>query len=140
MRRLYVIFLSFVLFLLISACSLNDDGINFHYEALKITSVEMPESFDLHQIYTIKVSIMRPNDCTLIEGFDVTKSELTVRNVYVIGAILEKTDCQVMDQEVQDTFQFEVLYNEPYLFRFFTGNDSNGEAQYLEIEVPVNEG
>lgn len=127
-----------ILFIAVNSCSLNDDGVSFHYEALQITSVEVPESFDQHQIYTIKVNMLRPDDCTLIEGFNVTKSDVTVRNVVAIGAILDKQDCKALDQEVQDTFQFEVLFNQPYLFRFYTGKDANGEAQYLEIEVPVN--
>ena len=138
MKRLYVTFLAIVLSVAINSCSLNDDGVSFHYEALQITSAEVPESFNLHQIYTIKVNMLRPDDCTLIEGFNVTRSDVTVRNVVAIGAVLERPNCQPVDQEVQDTFQFEVLYDEPYLFRFYTGEDANGEAQYLEIEVPVN--
>jgi len=35
-------------------------------------------------------------------------------------------------------FNFVVLYEEPYVFRFWQGEDSNGEAQFLEIQVPVN--
>ncbi|WP_273568745.1 hypothetical protein [Maribacter halichondriae] len=138
MRRLYLTFLAVTLFLLVGSCSLDDDGVNFHYEPLQITSVEVPESFNQYQIYTIKVNMIRPDDCTLIEGFDVTSSDVTVRNVVAVGAILEKPDCQPVDQEVQDTFQFEVLYNEPYIFRFYTGKDEAGEAQFLEVEVPVN--
>ncbi len=140
MKRWYVTFLTIVLFGSINSCSLNDDdSVNFHYEALQIISVEVPESFNVQQIYTIKVNMLRPDDCTLIEGFDVTQSDLTVRNVIAVGAILDKPDCQVVNQEVQDTFQFKVLYSEPYLFRFYTGEDANGEAQYLEVEVPVNQ-
>jgi len=130
--------LAITLFFAFNSCSLNDDGVNFHYEALQIMSVDVPESFNLHQIYTIKVNMLRPDDCTLIEGFNVTSSDVTVRNVVAIGAILDKPDCLPLDQEVQDTFQFEVLYDQPYLFRFYTGEDADGEGQYLEIEVPVN--
>lgn len=117
---------------------MNDDGVNFHYESLKIVSAELPESFNLHQVYTIKANILRPDDCTLIEGFDVTRASTTTRNVVAVGAILEREDCKTLDQEVQDSFQFEVLYSEPYLFRFYSGEDASGNAQYIEIEVPVN--
>ncbi|MFH6603004.1 hypothetical protein ACEZ3G_05910 [Maribacter algicola] len=140
MKRWYLKFVAVVLLGSVGSCSLNDDdGVNFHYEALQILSVEVPESFSLQQIYTIKVNMLRPDDCTLIEGFDVTKSDLTVRNVIAVGAVLDKPDCKTVNQEVQDTFQFKVIYDEPYLFRFYTGEDANGEAQYLEIEVPVDQ-
>jgi hypothetical protein len=138
MKRLYQFSFVIALTFLIGACSLDDDGENFHYEALQIVSAELPEFFTMHQIYTIRVNVMRPDDCTLVEGFDITRAETTTRNVVAVGAILERDDCKSLNQEVQETFQFEVLYSEPYLFRFYTGDDANGDAQFLEIEVPVN--
>lgn len=138
MKRLYFILYIAALVLLSNSCSLDDDGVNFYYAPLKIASVEVPESFILNEVYTIKVNIIRPDDCTLLEGFDVTKSATTTREVIAVGAFLEKEDCKTVDKEVQDTFQFSVIYSEPYLFRFFTGNDADGKAQYIEVEVPVN--
>ena len=125
--------------LLSSACSLNDDdGVNFHYEALKIVSAELPESFTMHQIYTIKANILRPDDCTIVEGFDVTRADTTTRNVVAFGTVLDRENCTALNQEVQKMFRFEVLYSGPYLFRFYSGEDGNGEPQYIEVEVPVN--
>lgn len=138
MKRLSCIVGAFLLLVTFGACSLDDNGANFHYEPLMITEVELPESFDLYGIYDIKVSVLRPDDCTLMEGFDVTKSALTTRNVVAIGAILDQDECTQLDQEVQDSFKFEVLYTDPYLFRFYTGEDENGDPIYIEVEVPVN--
>ncbi len=138
MKRLYQISFIIALSFSIGACNLDDTSENFHYEALQIVSAELPESFTLHQVYTIPVTVMRPDDCTLVEGFDISKAATTTRNVVAVGAILERDDCKTLNQEVQETFQFEVVYTEPYLFRFYTGDDANGDAQYLEIEVPVN--
>ena len=138
MKRLYFVAFVIGLLFILYSCSVSDDSVNFHYEPLEIVSVDVPESFDLHRIYTIKVNMIRPDDCTLIEGFDVTSTDTTTRNVIAVGAVLEKTNCITVNQEVQDTFQFEVRYTQPYLFRFFTGEDANGEAQYIEVEVPVN--
>ena len=138
MKRLYFVVLMLGLSLISNSCNLSDDGINFHYTPLEIVSVDVPESFSLNQIYTIKVNMIRPDDCTLIEGFDVTSSDTTTRNVIAVGAVLEKTDCRTLNEEVQDTFQFEVRYSEPYLFRFYMGEDIEGEAQFLEVHVPVN--
>ncbi len=138
MKRLNLIFCAIVLFLTLGACSLDDDGANFHYEPLQITNVELPESFDLNEVYNIKVKLLRPDDCTLIEGFDVTRGDLTTRNIVAIGAILDNKDCIALNQEVEDSFRFEVLYNDTYLFRFYSGEDENGEPQYIDVEIPVN--
>lgn len=125
--------------LILSSCSLDDDGVNFHYEPLQILEVELPESFDLYQVYTINLTVLRSNDCTLMEGFDVRRTDTTTRVVTAIGAILEKEDCETVDQEIQDSFQFEVRYTDTYLFRFYTGDDGEGNPEYLEVEVPVNQ-
>ena len=56
-----------------------------------------------------------------------------------IGSMLsDSEDCQEVLQEVETSFNFIVLYDQTYLFKFYTGEDENGEAQYLEIEVPVS--
>ncbi|NNE76231.1 MAG: hypothetical protein HKN31_04080, partial [Pricia sp.] len=59
--------------------------------------------------------------------------------VSAIGVLLEQDVCNEVNEEVEDSFQFEVLYTEPYLFRFYTGDDANGDPEFLEIEVPVSD-
>ena len=121
-------------------CSLGDDQENFHFVALPITSVEMPDSFVLNETYQIKVKYLRTSDCEYFEGFDIVKEETTVRNVAAIGSKLsDSDDCQEIEQEIETSFNFVVLYNQTYTFKYFTGNDESGDAQYLEIEVPVTE-
>ncbi len=121
------------------SCSL-DDGVNFHFKPLQIIRADLPESFDLHQVYDIKVTFIRPDDCTLFERFNVIRTDTTTREVAVIGAVMEKQTCLNVDQEIEESFKFEVRYTDTYLFRFWTGENENGDPQFLEIEVPVNQG
>jgi hypothetical protein len=126
-------------FTLFTSCDIDDD-VNYHFEALEVKSVEMPEAFDYGEIYKIKVTYFRPNNCTFFEGFDVVKEDLTTRKVVTIGTVIEdQEDCSGTGEDLVATFNFEVLYDEPYLFRYWTGEDANGEPSYLEITVPVNE-
>lgn len=123
----------------LSSCDI-DDGANFHFVPLQVVSAEFPESFDINETYEIKVTFVRPNGCTFFEGFDISKPDKTERKVVAIGARLTDDEaCTEVIEEVETSFQFIVLYSETYLFRFWTGEDENGEQQYLEIEVPVNE-
>ncbi|WP_047417732.1 hypothetical protein [Cellulophaga sp. Hel_I_12] len=134
------VFFSAILLVLLSfsGCSLEDQE-NFHFIALPITSVELPESFNLNETYEIKVTYQRTSSCAYFEGFDVVKEDTTIRNVAVIGSMLsDSDDCEEILQEVETSFNFIVLYSDTYLFKFYTGKDENDEAQYLEIEVPVN--
>ncbi|GGW38587.1 hypothetical protein [Arenibacter certesii] len=134
---LLVVIISSVL----ASCSV-DDGVNYHFEALKVESVEMPESFEYGNIYKIKVTYIRPNNCTYFEGFDVVKEELTTRKVVAVGSVIEDDNAQCTEklEEVTASFNFEVLYNQPYLFKFWTGEDENGDSEYLEFTVPVTSG
>lgn len=125
--------------LLLGSCSLDDDEPNFNFKALRIESAELPESFNLNETYQINVTYSLPDGCTQYEGFDVTKEDTTVRNVVAIGvAMTDLVSCtQVITQE-EASFNFIVKYDQPYTFRFYQGENSAGEAEFLEVVVPVN--
>ena len=80
-----------------------------------------------------------PDGCTQYEGFDVTKEDITVRNVVAVGvAMTDLVSCtQVVTQE-EASFNFIVKYDQPYTFRFYQGENSEGEPEFLELVVPVN--
>ena len=139
MKGKLLIFIFAGLLLVFGGCSLEDDEPNFHFTALRITSVDLPESFTFNQTYRIDVTFELPNGCTAYEGFDVTQEDTTVRNVVVIGTVRTDEDiaCTQEIVEREAFFNFSVIYNEPYTFKFFQGEDSNGEPQFLEFIVPV---
>ncbi len=133
-----VIFLVVCFTLILCGCS-NDDGPNFHFTALQITSADVPESFELNQTYQINVTYNLPDGCTAYEGFDVSDEDTTTRNIVAIGSV--RTDIEACTQVVtteEAFFNFTVIYNQPYTFKFFQGENSDGEAEFLEIIVPVN--
>ncbi|RKN82713.1 hypothetical protein [Ulvibacterium marinum] len=136
MKSYRIIFYS-LLVLGLSSCNLGDDGPNFHFTALQITSAELPESFDLNGTYEIKVTYVRPDGCTFFEGFDFVKEDVTVRNVVAVGSVRTDQACTAAVEEEEATFVFVVLFDEPYTFRFWQGTE-DGTDEYFEVEVPVN--
>ncbi|WP_299533809.1 hypothetical protein [Ulvibacterium sp.] len=137
MKRYLVILYSLLAVLGLSSCNLGDDGPNFHFTALQITSAELPESFNLNETYEIKVTYVRPDGCTFFEGFDLAKPDVTVRNVVAIGSVRTDQTCTAAVEEEEATFIFVVLFDEPYTFRFWQGTE-DGMDEYFEVEVPVN--
>ncbi|MCX2718606.1 hypothetical protein [Lentiprolixibacter aurantiacus] len=137
MKQLYV-WIGLFLLLGLSACDLEDDGIKYHFVPLQITSVDVPDSFTLNETYEISATFIRPSNCVFFEGFDVRQLDTTVRNVVVIGSEIDNRECTQVVEEVTETFNFLVIYDQTYVFRFWTGEDENGESQYLEVTVPVN--
>jgi len=137
--RKKLILLAVVMAFINNGCSIEDDDVNFYFTALEIVDAELPESFDYNQTYEILVNYIKPDSCTNYEGFDVVKDSLTVRNIVAIGSVRTDTDnCTVESIELTASFNFKVIYTDPYTFKFYTGDNSEGEAQYLEVIVPVN--
>ena len=128
--------LSFIL-ALFASCDINDDGRDFTFEILPVESVDIPESFTLGEVYPITVSYLRPSTCHVFNEFYYAK-ENNVRTVAVITYKFLDNNCEDLENElVEETFNFKVTSNGSYIFKFWQGEDTNGENQFLTIEVPV---
>jgi hypothetical protein len=136
-KRYIPVFLCFLV-LILQSCKLEDDRVNFRFVPLQIVSADLPESFDLNETYEIRVTYVRPSGCIFFEGFDITDEATTTRNVVAIGSDFYEETCSLGIEELETSFNFIVLYEGTYLFRFWNGEDENGVDQYIEIEVPVN--
>lgn len=132
------LFLICVFVLSMVSCSLEDDSPNdFHFEILPIESVDIPEEFNFGQTYEIQVSYLRPSGCYVFNDFYYT-SELNQRTVAVINTVYPNQPCEIFENElVEVSFNFKVTSNGTYVFRFWQGEDENGNDMYFIVEVPV---
>lgn len=137
MKRYFIVTAFFAFALMFISCS-NDDEPNFHFTALKAIQADVPDSFELNQTYRISVTYERPDDCTYFDRFQVFSTDTTVRDVAVLGFTFTDRECTEQVEAVEATFDFIVLHNQPYTFRFWQGKDENGEHQFFEVTVPVN--
>ena len=140
MKRMNAFFGVLIAGLLSFSCSLDDDRANFEYTTLETLSASLPDTFDLGEVYSIDVRLLRPDACTFSETFDVRRDftdSTNIRTVAAIGIKLDENECEIVNDSILDAFRFEVLYTEPYIFRFYAGDDADGVAEFLEVEVPV---
>lgn len=134
MKQLLALSLAILLF---TSCSVNDDQPNFSFEILPIESVDIPTEFALGETYPITVSYFRPSTCHFFHEFYYSK-ENNERTVAAIDVVYDQNNCETLeDVLVESTFNFIVTSNGSYIFKFWQGEDMNGENQYLIIEVPV---
>lgn len=138
MRKL-ILLTACVITLLLTSCSVDDNSPRYHLIPLEVVSADLPPSFELNESYEIAVTYAIPNGCTFFDGFDITPVEQSTRNVVPIGSQFDDPDCVDGGQEVESSFRFVVLYTDTYLFRFYTGKNADGEDEFLEVEVPVNQ-
>lgn len=136
MKKLLIISVLALISLVIYSCE-KDDIVNPTFERLEITSVDLPDTFLLGQTYEMRVNFNRPDGCTHLQGFDILPVQQTVREVQAIGARYEDEVCTQVIEEATDQFLFQVIYAEPYTFKFWQGQDSTGNAEYLTVEIPV---
>ncbi|MFD0990600.1 hypothetical protein ACFQ1R_10870 [Mariniflexile jejuense] len=119
------------------SCSIDDDNTNYSFEVLPVESVDIPTEFTLGETYPITVTYLKPSSCHVFKEFYYSKN-LNERTVAPITIVYDDKNCQTLDNVTEDaTFNFMVTSNGSYIFKFWQGEDANGEDQYLTIEVPV---
>lgn len=59
MKNTFVLCLILLFF---ASCSI-DDGTNYGFEVLPVESVDIPDTFELGEVYQITVSCLRPSTC-----------------------------------------------------------------------------
>lgn len=121
------------------SCSINDDVPNYSFEVLPVESVDIPDAFELGETYPITIHYFRPTTCHNFKELYYYK-ENNERTVAPITYVFDRNDCETLEDElVEATFNFIVTSNGSYIFKFWQGEDTDGEPIYLTIEVPVIE-
>jgi hypothetical protein len=120
------------------SCSTDDgNSTDFFYETLPIESVDMPLEFQYGSTHEITMTYLRPSGCHVFNDFYYL-SELNQRTIAIITTVFPDQNCETFDnEEVEATFNFRVNDIDPYVFRFWQGEDENGNDIYYVVEVPV---
>jgi hypothetical protein len=132
------LFLLVFLMCSVLSCSTEDDVTSaFFYETLPIESVNMPTEFQLGNTHEITMTYLRPTGCHVFNDFYYL-SELNQRTIAIITTVFPDQDCETFEnEEVEVTLNFQVNNTDPYVFKFWQGEDENGNDIYYVVEVPV---
>ncbi len=135
MKKLFL--LGLLVFSVLS-CSVEDDGgQTFYNEILPIATVNMPDEFVYGNTYEITMTYIRPSGCHVFSDFYYL-SEINQRTIAIITTVFPDQNCEQFDnEEVEVSFNFRVNDIDPYVFRFWQGEDENGNDIYFVVEVPV---
>ena len=99
-------------------------------------AVDLPEEFEYGKVYNVSLKYILPDDC-YISSDVLYEYDLDMRNVAVISTVLDDKDCFPVDFEDDISFKVKALQTETYVFKFWQGEDEQGEPIYLIKEVPV---
>jgi len=122
---------------ILTSCSIDSDETDtFYLEVLAIDSVEIPEQFLLGESYDISMTYTKPNSCYQFNDFiyEIINDE---RSVAIVNTVYPNANCTRAQESVTVSFNFTISETEPYVFKFYQGEDSEGVDQYYFVEVPV---
>ena len=123
------------LFFLFNSCTPDSD--TYLFELLPIQSVDIPTEFTLGQTYPITVHYNLPTSCHYFNTMYYDKN-LNVRTIAIESAVAQHNNCVATPNDASTyTFNFYVTSNGSYIFKFYQGQDANGQNIFLEYEIPV---
>ncbi|ETN94134.1 hypothetical protein SAMN04487906_0379 [Zhouia amylolytica] len=126
--------------LVLTSCSLDDDESNFHFEAMSITEVDLPESFVYGETYDFNITYEKPSSCYVFQGFDYVHSGNLERTVTAVASVYDDRACTEGITFETKILPFEVRFKGTYTFRFWTGiNEETQQDEYIIVEIPVEE-
>ena len=132
MRKIFFVIFAVITFV---SCS-DDDSYSYHYELLAVEDAEVPEEFVYGEIYELRVKYKVPDDCYVASEI-LYEYDGPARNIAVLSLVLDKDLCEPLDLEDYLSVRVHALQTSPYIFRFWQGEDENGDPIYLVKEVPV---
>ena len=133
MKKVTLLLLSTIVFY---SC-LNNDEPSLAYEFLPITINETPASFTFGETDTIKIKYTLPNGCYSFENLYYEYQDST-RVVAVTALVRLDAACTQALVEEEYAFPVTASQREDYIFKFWKGEDSDGEDIFEEVIIPVN--
>ena len=119
------------------SCSVDNDNTTYTYSVLPVESYVVPASFTLGETYEIKLKYKKPSDCYSFQGIYYDKN-LNIRTIGIQTTVLENTNCPPLTSEpIEVSFNFYVTNTGSYIFKFYKGEDANGQNIFEEVEIPV---
>lgn len=123
---------------MVTACSLNDDdGIRQQVVVIPIDSVQVPDTLIFGKTEKLSISYTKPNSCYSFYRFQ-TEGRDSIFGIGVVNTVTNAVACDSTSKAEKKDLEFKVLTEgAAYTFKFFQGNDANGEAKYLTKRIPV---
>ncbi len=97
-------------------------------------------STNLRQIQSVSssMSILKSLGSIFL-GFYVYLAYTSVCNATLIGCVHQDAVCKLQITEVTDSFIFKLIYSRKYTLRCCQDEDNDGQAQCLEVQIPIIE-
>lgn len=132
-------FALFLIVFLVYGCNDDDDNNDhdYHLEYTEVISAELPDEFIFGRTYRIFITIELSDSCHYFYNQYDYFYEGTSRLIYPIVHIDDGVPCTPNIREITFSIPVQALQYDPYIFKFYQGEDADGQDVFLTIEVPV---
>ncbi|MET2986415.1 hypothetical protein [Aureibaculum conchae] len=120
------------------SCSLGDDNdTNLVLKTLPVRDYVVPAEFEFGLSYTIKVEYDLPDGCHAF--YDLYYKQEDASRIVAITALVDtQAACTEAIIPKEHEFVVNVAQTRDYTFRFWKGEDNNGNDIFEDVIVPVN--
>lgn len=132
------IVLLFILGLFINSCS-NETQESYEFYLTPVYEVTMPQTCSLNNVSDIVVKYKRATSCHTFNGFKYEPSGFTRTVSIEIVKVIKETCVTDGESVVSVVLPFKPTELGIYHFRFWSGTSVQGEKQYIEHEIEVNQ-
>lgn len=133
----YLLFTLFAVAATAVSCSDDDNDHDYHLEYVNVTDADVPDEFIFGQTYRLNVTVELPSSCYYFYGQYDYFYEGSSRLIYPIAHVHDNEPCTLNIRETVFSIPVQALQTEPYIFKFYQGEDDQGQDTFLTIEVPV---
>jgi hypothetical protein len=138
------IFLLLIVAFALNSCSMPEESSpTVFYQLVPIKSCRMPYRFYVGETYELEMFYRQPTSCHFYKGIYFEK-EGNTRIVAIQCGVVESSNCvtypdgsTATEEQKSAKCSFTPTGNQPYIFRFWTGKNEQGEDTYYDVEVPV---
>ena len=130
-----------VLFMLTSCSMEEGDRPNFDIVFIGTDSIAAPAYVTPGTTYPIKMYYKKPNACYDVNGL-YSNAVGDVLTLGIQGIYIEDANCKSIDTAVEEqiySFACPATRTDSYTFKFYQGNDAQGNQQFLEVKIPVQQ-
>jgi hypothetical protein len=135
MKKIFFV-LSFLF--LLTGCSTDDEPQpRLVYELVPIVSTNLPEQFERGKTYELLFTYSLPTPCHNYKAINVEPLEDGSTGVGVLAYYDANKTCEEQARTAETGFNFVAGQEEFYIFKFWQGQNEQGENQFLSVEIPV---
>lgn len=133
--RKFLLALSLVF--LFSGCSVDDEPIpQLVSELVPIVSTTLPDEFEAGKSYDLLFTYSLPSSCHKYKAITVEDLDGAM-GIGVIAYYDANQDCDEVARTAETGVSFVAGEEEFYIFKFWQGQNEQGENQFLTVEIPV---